>query len=75
MQIWRPIVKYVLTTVQVPDQERQYYAGPVRQIAGRMAHQVTRLLDHATRFNTLEEADAMSKELGRDYNVVTVDAD
>lgn len=33
-------MRYVLATVEVPDQERQYYAGPIRKIAGRMAHKV-----------------------------------
>ncbi len=64
---------YVLATAEVPGQERQYYAGPMRQIAGRMAHKVTQLLDHATRFNTTEETEAMCKELGGEYKAVPVE--
>jgi hypothetical protein len=30
-------VRYMLATVEVPDQERLYYAGPMREIVGRMA--------------------------------------
>ena len=66
-------MRYALTTVEVPNQERQYYAGPIRKISGRMAHKVTTLLDHATIFNTPEEAEAMRKELGSEYSVVPVD--
>jgi hypothetical protein len=61
---------YVLGTVEVPDQERQYYAGPEREIGGRMAHKVTHSLDDATRFATAEAAEAMCKELGGGYRVV-----
>lgn len=65
-------MRYALTTVEVPHQERQYYAGPIRKISGRMAHKVTPLLDHATIFDTPEEAEAMRKELGSEYSVVAV---
>ena len=68
------IVRYVLATAEVPGQERQYYAGPIRAITGRMAHKVTPMLGHATTFNTVEEAEAMCKELVGEYNVVAVDA-
>jgi len=67
-------VSYVLATVQVPDQKQQYYAGPIREIAGRMAHKVTPMLDHATKFNTPEEAERMCKELGGGYNVVVLES-
>jgi hypothetical protein len=66
-------VTYVLATTEVPNQQPQYYDGPVRKIAGRMAHKVTHLKDHATRFSTPEEAEAMCKELGGGYNVIAVD--
>jgi hypothetical protein len=66
-------VTYVLATIEVPDQERQYYSGPIRKIVGRMAHNVTPMLDHATRFDTPEEAGEMRKELGEEYNVIAVD--
>jgi hypothetical protein len=69
----RAIVRYALTTVEVADQERQYYAGPIRKVSGRMAHKVTTLLEHATIFNTPEEAEAMRRELGSEYSVVPVD--
>lgn len=67
-------MRYVLTTVEVPNQERQYYAGPIRQISDRMAHRVTHLVEHATTFNTREEGERMRKELGGDYSVLAVDA-
>jgi hypothetical protein len=63
-------MEYVLATVDVPGQERNYYAGPVRKIGGRMAHKVTHSLDNATRFATAEAAEAMCKELGGGYRVV-----
>lgn len=68
-------MKYVLATVKVPDQERQYYAAPIRKVQGapRVVDQVTSLLDHAASFNTREEAEAMCKELDAGYNVVEVD--
>jgi hypothetical protein len=34
-------MEYVLATLDVPGQERIYYAGPDRKIGGRMAHKVT----------------------------------
>jgi hypothetical protein len=68
-----PFMKCVLAAIQVPDQERQYYAGPVRKISGRMALQVTSLRDHATTFNTREAAEEVCKELGVGWNVVEVD--
>lgn len=67
-------MRYVLATVEVPDEQQQYYAGPIRQIAGRMAHKVTLSPGHATSFDALEEAEAMCKELGGQYHVVAVDA-
>jgi hypothetical protein len=66
-------VRYVLATTKVPDQERQYYAGPVRKIAGRMAHKVAHVLEHATGFDTVEEAEAMCKELGAGYDIVAAE--
>jgi hypothetical protein len=63
-------MSYVLATVEVPDQQRQYYAGLDRQIFGRMAHQVTPFMDHATRFTTSDEAEARCKELGGGYIVI-----
>jgi hypothetical protein len=66
-------VIYVLATVEVPDQQREYYAGPKREIGGRMAHKVTPLIDHATSFDTAEQAETMCKELGSGYNVIAVD--
>ena len=63
---------YVLAAADVPEQERQYYAGPVRKIARRMAHKVTHSQDYATRFATIEDAEAMSTELGGGYEVVPV---
>jgi len=65
---------YVLGTVEVPDQERQYYAGPPRKIGGRMAHEVTHNRDYATKFATREDAQAMLKELGDGYEIVAVEA-
>lgn len=66
-------MKYVLATVDVAGQERNYYAGPVRKIGGRMAHNVTHTLSHATKFATAEDAEAMCKELGGGYRVVPVE--
>lgn len=66
-------MSYVLLAAEVPDQEKQYYAGPKREITRRMAHMVTPLLDDATKFVTSEEAEAMGKELGGGYNVVSVE--
>jgi hypothetical protein len=68
-------VRYALTPVEVPHEGRQYYAGPIREISGRMAHKVTPLLDRATIFNTAEEAEALRKELGSDYRVIPVDVE
>lgn len=64
---------YVLATLEVPDQERQYYEGPERRIGGRMAHKITHLKDRATRFVTMEAAQAMLEELGGGYEIVAVD--
>lgn len=61
---------YVLGTVEVPDQQRQYYAGPPRKIGGRIAHEVTAIPDYATQFATREEAQAMLEELGGGYEIV-----
>ena len=61
---------FVIATTDVPDQERQYYAGPVRVIAGRKAHKVTHLADGATRFETEEEADVLLADLGAGYQVI-----
>jgi hypothetical protein len=66
-------MEYVLATVGVPGQERNYYAGPDRKIGGRMAHQVTHSLSHATRFATAKDAEAMRTELGAGYRVVPAD--
>jgi hypothetical protein len=66
-------MRYVLATVEVPDQERQYYAGPIREITGRMAHKVAGAIEHATSFNTAKEAEAMGKELGGGFKVVAVE--
>jgi hypothetical protein len=63
---------FVIATIEVPDQERQYYAGPVRMIAGRKAHKVTHLPKHATRFETEEEAEAVLADLDDGYHVVAV---
>ena len=68
-------MRYALTTVEVPHEEPQYYAGPIREIPGRMAHKVTPLLDRATMFNTAEEAEVMRQQLGSEYRVVPVDGD
>jgi hypothetical protein len=65
---------YVLGTVEVPDQERQYYAGSARKIGGRMAHKVTRVREYATRFATGEDAQAMLEELGAGYEIVALEA-
>lgn len=65
-------MEYVLATVDVAGQERNYYAGPVRKIGGRMAHKVTHSLSHATTFASAEDAEAMCKELGGGYRVVSV---
>jgi hypothetical protein len=51
----------------------QYYAGPVRKIAGRKAHEVTHSLAHATNFDTAEEAEAMCEELGGVFKVVAAE--
>ena len=67
-------MRYVLATVEVPDQERQYYAGPIRKTSGRMALRITHLLDHATPFHSKEEAEAMCKELDDGYEVIPVDS-
>lgn len=66
-------MKYVLAAVEVPDQERLYYAGPVRKIQGRMADKVTPFPDRATTFDTREEAEEMRQELGDGFNVAEVD--
>lgn len=66
-------MKYALATVEIPDQERLYYAGPVRKIAGRMADKVTPFQDRATTFDTREEAEEMRTEIGDGYSVVEVD--
>jgi len=63
---------YVLRAVEVPDQERQYYAGPSRKIAGRMAHKVTHDPEHAAKFATREDAQAMLEELGDGYEIIAV---
>jgi hypothetical protein len=66
---------YVLATVEVPGQERQYYAGLPRKIGGvRIALEVTHLSDYATRFATIEDAQAMLKQLDAGYEIVAVDA-
>lgn len=63
-------MQYVLASVKVPDQERQYYAGPIRKnIQGRMADKVTHLRDLAAKFNTREEAEAMRTEIGDGFIV------
>jgi hypothetical protein len=69
------IVKYALATLGVPDQEPQYYAGPIRKIAGRMAHKTTPLRDRATKFDTADEAEAMCKELGGGFKVVAMEGE
>jgi hypothetical protein len=66
-------MEYVLATVDVAGQERNYYAGPVRKIGGRMAHKVTHSLSHATTFATAEDAEAMCEELGGSYRAVPVE--
>jgi hypothetical protein len=63
-----------LGKVEVPDQERQYCAGPPRKTGGRMAHKVTHLRDYATKFATVEDAQATLEELGDGYEIVTVEA-
>ena len=69
-------MKYMLAAVEVPDQERLYYAGPIREVSspGRVAHKVTFSKDVATVFNTREEAEEWSKEFGGGYIVVEGDA-
>jgi hypothetical protein len=66
-------MNYILATSAVSDQEQSYYAGPIRTIGGRMAHKVTHSRDHATRFGSTEEAEAMCRELGDGYKVVPVE--
>ena len=66
-------MKYLLAAVEVPGQERLYYAGPIRKIPGRMADKVTPLRNRATTFDTREEAEAMRKELGDGFNVADRD--
>jgi hypothetical protein len=63
-------MKYVLATVDVPGQRRNYYAGPDRKIGGRMALKVAHLLSDATTFATAEDAEAMRTELDAGYRVV-----
>ena len=66
-------MEYVLATVDVPGQERSYYAGPDRRIGGRKPHKVTHSLSQATMFATREDAEAMRKELGAGYIVIPAD--
>jgi hypothetical protein len=65
---------FVIATTDVPDQERQYYAGPARMIVGRKAHKTTPMEGHAARFETKAEAEAMLSDLGDGYQVVTATA-
>ena len=64
---------FVIATIEVPDQERLYYAGPKRTTAGpRMAYKTTHLREAATRFDTEEEAEEMLAGLDDGYQVIPV---
>lgn len=67
-------MKYVLATVQVPDQERHYYCGPIRKGLTREALRVTNNRAEALKFSTREEAEAMLRELDAAYEVLDIDA-
>jgi hypothetical protein len=60
---------YVLEATKVPDQELMYYAGSATKKEGRAADRVTPYPDHATEFETEEEAKAMVEQLGGTYTV------
>jgi hypothetical protein len=61
---------FVIATVEVPDQQRLYYAGPKRKTAGpRKAYKTTHLREEAALFDTEEEAEEMLAGLDDGWQV------
>jgi hypothetical protein len=62
---------FVIATIEVPDQERLYYAGLKRKTAGpRVAYRTTHLREAATRFDAEEEAEETLAGLDDGYQVI-----